>query len=127
MTDETVVSSPRGKAILWKPGQSGNPAGRPKGSRNAITLAKLQVESELRGKMKHDMQAVLKKITEMALAGDSEMLKLLYKSWVSSAKAAEDEAPREKVQIVIGKLEADKPPPISGRTMPLNDETVIDN
>jgi Family of unknown function (DUF5681) len=28
------------KATRWKPGQSGNPNGRPKGSKNAATMAK---------------------------------------------------------------------------------------
>lgn len=121
-----VVKSPN-RAHLFKPGQSGNPNGRPKGSRNAISVVKLQLEGELRAQMRGDMQAVLKEIIRQALPsertdqktgevitvpGNQEMLKLLYKSWVSGTKASDEEAPKEKIQIVIGKL--DQIPAVNG-------------
>jgi Family of unknown function (DUF5681) len=41
MSETTPPSTPlkRGRAKPWKPGQSGNPAGRPKGARHKTTLA----------------------------------------------------------------------------------------
>lgn len=128
-----VVKAP--KAHLFKPGQSGNPAGRPKGSRNAISLVKVQVEGELRARMRGDMDAVLKEIIRQALPsertdpktgeivtvpGNQEMLKLLYKSWVSGTKATDEEPDRQKIQIVIGKL--DQVPTVSGKVF-TNNET----
>lgn len=137
MTDVTVPA--KGKFVK---GISGNPSGRPKGSKNAITLVKLQVEGELRAAMKDDMQAVLQEIVQQALPsqvprvdpktglqvvangkpvfdtirGDKEMLKLLYKSWVSGTKATDEEAPKERVQIIIGKL--DQTPAVNGTVYP---------
>lgn len=127
-----VIKAP--KAHLFKPGQSGNPAGRPKGSRNAISLVKVQVEGELRARMRGDMDAVLKEIIRQALPsertdkdgntvvvpGNQEMLKLLYKSWVSGTKATDEEPDRQKIQIVIGKL--DQVPTVSGKVF-TNNET----
>ena len=53
----------------FQPGQSGNPNGRPKGSRNAATLA---IESLLDG----EAAALTRKAVELALAGDIAALRL---------------------------------------------------
>lgn len=133
-----LVSKPR-LPHQFKPGQSGNPNGRPKGSKNAISLVKLQIEGELRARTKNRMGEVFDEIIRQALptqvprvdskgkpvinaatgeqfidliSGSQEMLKLLASMWVSKAKAGDDEAPREKIQIVIGKL--DQIPTITG-------------
>lgn len=137
-----IVSTP--KTALphqFKKGQSGNPLGRPKGSKNAVTLIKLQLEGELRAQMKGVMPEVLQEIIRQALPtqvprtdvtgkpvlgadgaqvidtlpGSQEMLKLLYGSWVSKPKVGEDDAPREKIVIQIGKLE--QMPDVKGMTI----------
>lgn len=51
------------------PGQSGNPAGRPKGSRNRATVA---LEKILEG----DAESILRKAVEMAQEGDPTALRL---------------------------------------------------
>jgi hypothetical protein len=53
----------------FKPGQSGNPAGRPKGARHRTTLA---IEALLEG----EHAALTRKAIEMALAGDTVALRL---------------------------------------------------
>lgn len=53
----------------FKPGKSGNPDGRPKGSRNATTLA---LESLLDGQA----QALTQKAIDLALTGDMAALRL---------------------------------------------------
>ena len=53
----------------FAPGQSGNPAGRPKGARHRVTLA---VETLLAG----EAEGLTRKAVEMALAGDASALRL---------------------------------------------------
>jgi hypothetical protein len=61
-------TAPRGRP--FKPGESGNPNGRPKGSRNRATLA---VEALIEGKA----EELANKALELALAGDSTLLRAL--------------------------------------------------
>jgi len=56
-------------ATQFQPGQSGNPGGRPKGARNATTLA---LEALLDG----EARALTRKAVELALAGDMAALRL---------------------------------------------------
>jgi hypothetical protein len=81
-------------------GKSGNPAGRPKGSKNAITLLKQSLELQLREKAAPDMGAVLEKAVEMALDGHPGMIKLLLDMHVSKG-TNEDAKGSEKVAIQI--------------------------
>jgi hypothetical protein len=61
-----VTSKPSSK---FRPGQSGNPSGRPKGSRNATTVA---LETLLDGQA----AALTQKAIDMALAGDIPALRI---------------------------------------------------
>ena len=56
-------------AGLFKPGQSGNPAGKPKGARHKTTLA---IESMLEG----DAEAITQKAIEMAKGGDATAIRM---------------------------------------------------
>ena len=53
----------------FKPGQSGNPAGKPKGARHKTTLA---IESLLEG----DADAITQKAIEMAKGGDATAIRM---------------------------------------------------
>lgn len=64
---ENTAGKQRGKP--FQKGQSGNPDGRPKGSRNATTLA---LETLLDGQA----EALTQKAVELALAGDMAALRL---------------------------------------------------
>src|SRR3974390_3037552 len=61
----------------FKPGQSGNPNGRPKGSRNKSTL--------LREKIEQGIEAVLDVVQQQALAGDRASQRLLVERVVPRA------------------------------------------
>lgn len=57
------------KGRKFAPGQSGNPAGRPKGARHKTTLA---IEALLEG----EAEALTRKAVELAKAGDMQALRL---------------------------------------------------
>lgn len=63
----------------WKPGQSGNPAGRPKGSRNRVTLVALAAMAE-------GADAIARKIVDMAKEGDISAARLVIERLVPVAK-----------------------------------------
>lgn len=89
---------------------SGNPAGRPKGSKNAITLLKQSLELELREQAAPDVGGVLRKAVEMALAGDRQMIKLILELHISKPAHAEDEqGGKNQVNILVQNLTKDKP------------------
>lgn len=81
-------------------GHSGNPAGRPKGSKNAITLLKQSLELQLREQAGPDMGSVLGKAIELALDGDRQMIKLLLDKHLT-AGTNDDAKATEKVAIQI--------------------------
>lgn len=57
----------RGLKGHWKPGQSGNPDGRPKGSKNPSTKLRELIDAE----------AIVKKLEAAALAGDVQAARTL--------------------------------------------------
>ncbi|MCM8594869.1 DUF5681 domain-containing protein [Accumulibacter sp.] len=63
----------------WKPGQSGNPKGRPKGSRNRVTLVALAA-------MEEGADAIARKVVEMAKGGDISAARLVLERLVPPAK-----------------------------------------
>src|SRR5215211_1110997 len=71
MTGETQVSATEqaGGKRLWKPGESGNPGGRPKGSKHKTTLA---LEAMLEG----EAEAITRKAIELAKGGDLTAIRL---------------------------------------------------
>ena len=67
LADDAKSETPR--AGSFKPGQSGNPKGRPKGSRNKTTLA---VEALIEG----EAEEIMRKLIEKAKEGNSTALRL---------------------------------------------------
>jgi hypothetical protein len=63
----------------FKRGQSGNPAGKPKGTRNRATLA---MEALLEG----EAEALTRKGVELALAGDTTALRLCFERILPARK-----------------------------------------
>lgn len=98
----------RQKKHLWKPGQTGNPSGRPVGTKNKITQQKIGIEAQLRDQLGEYMPEVLQKAIEMALAGDRAMLKVLLEFNISKAVALEDSSEgKDRVQVTIRRLNID--------------------
>lgn len=125
MDQESKVPARTGK---FQKGVSGNPNGRPKGSKNKITLMKLALEGELRTQMKPHMAQILSVAIAKAKDGDPAMIKLLLDKTLPTTKAGEDEAPaKEKVQIFIDRLPdrdsgGKAPVTIDGRVVDDNEE-----
>lgn len=82
------------------PGKSGNPAGRPKGSKNQITILKQSLELMLREQAAPDMAGVLDKAIELAKEGNVAMIKLLLEMHMSKGVSDDKEA-KEKLAIQI--------------------------
>lgn len=75
-------------------GVSGNPKGRPKGSKNKITLLRQSLELQLREQAAPDMAGVMETAIELAKGGDRAMIKLLLEMHMS--KSAPEGATGEK-------------------------------
>jgi hypothetical protein len=69
---------------LWKPGQSGNPAGKPAGSGKVAAL---------RAGIADHVPAIIKTLTDAALAGDVGAARLLLERVIPAIKASEEAAP----------------------------------
>lgn len=84
----------------FEKGVSGNPVGRPKGSKNKITLLKQSMEVALREQAGPHMAPVLDKAIELALEGDRTMIKLLLEQHMSKG-ISDDAKGSDKVAIQI--------------------------
>lgn len=96
MTDG--VRNKKGQFIV---GSSGNPAGRPKGSKNKLTLLKLTAEEAVRESNFDMMLEVANKIVQDALAGDISCRKMVWESMMSKGVQAGDTGGGAKPQISI--------------------------
>ncbi len=79
----------KGKSLKenqWKAGESGNPNGRPKGSKNKVTLIREALEENAMEAISKDVVLVLQKAVELALDGDGAMIKLVADKFIPNAK-----------------------------------------
>jgi hypothetical protein len=98
-------------------GQSGNPAGRPKGSKNKITEIKLLTEQAVRSGNLEDMIAVCQQIIGKAMEGDARAEKMVWDAMMSKASSTEDKAAGTKQKIEIGVMNVDQPNVIEGEVV----------
>jgi len=71
-------------------GTSGNPAGRPKGSKNKLTLLKKAIEVDIVEDIQEDIVGVLRKAVELALEGDVAMITLITNKFLPNAKLPDE-------------------------------------
>lgn len=100
MSDTNETYPAKRESSRFVAGVSGNPTGRPKGSRNKITLLKESLELMLRERAAPDLPAVLDKAVELAVSGDRAMIKLLLELHMAKGTADKENAV-EKVEITI--------------------------
>ncbi|MDJ0764838.1 MAG: DUF5681 domain-containing protein [Myxococcota bacterium] len=94
-------------------GVSGNPAGRPRGAKNRITLLKQSLELAMREQAQPRMHNVMKQALNLAEAGDKDMIKLLLNLHMSRGSADEKEA-KDKFEITIN---SEAPPHVEQTTV----------
>ena len=82
-------------------GVSGNPAGRPKGRKNEITLLKQELEHSLRTRAAPEVGKVLDKAVELALEGHPGMIKLLLELHMSKGSTDDKAKAADRVAIQI--------------------------
>jgi hypothetical protein len=99
------MSKNNGQLVRNAKGQfiKGNTAGtgRPKGSKNLITLQKLMLEEAVREDCAEDIEKVIRKIISQALKGDKPSQKMVWDSTMSKQNLAEDKAAGNKQQITV--------------------------
>jgi len=66
------------RSHLFKPGQCANPNGRPKGSKNKVTLLKEAVLMDAEDLVLRKFKDIVEKTIELAEEGDSTCLKILW-------------------------------------------------
>ena len=95
-----LVRDEEGKFVA---GKSGNPSGRPRGSKNKITLLRQSLELQLREQAAPDMAGVMDTAVKLALDGDRAMIKLLLEMHMSKS-SPDDAKGAERVAIQINNL-----------------------
>lgn len=87
---------------------SGNPKGRPKGSKNKITLLKMSAEEAWRERNLHKLDMVLDMILQDALDGDKASRKMIFDAVVSKAQVAEEKGAGQKQVITVHRMDVNK-------------------
>jgi len=82
--------------------------GRPKGSKNVVTLYKLMAEEAFRARNQDRINAVLDMIVDQALDGDKAAQKLVWEGCVSKASVAEDKSVGGKQSITVHRMEVNQ-------------------
>ena len=91
----------RNKNGTFCAGVSGNPNGRPEGSKNQITVAKLLLEDAFRQGHADDIMKVLSLIVKQAKTGDKASQKLIWDSSISKQAIEADRASGSKQEINV--------------------------
>lgn len=86
--DQEVTRNDRGQYVK---GQSGNPAGRPKGRKNELTELKQDLEIAVRKNVKpDDIKNIVQRMVDEALSGSVGAAKLILDKVLSNARDGDD-------------------------------------
>lgn len=103
-TDNLPVDS-RDEHGRFVKGVSGNPAGRLKGTKNKITLARLMLEDQLREMLTDKGPKLMHKAIRMALKGDDKVMRVLLDKMLATPKGDDsDNATDRDVKVIIQNL-----------------------
>jgi hypothetical protein len=91
----------RGNPALVKGGKSLNPAGRPKGSVNRLTVMQNELIEQFAGEMNKEFKQILKTIVNEAKNGDMTAARLLMDRAIPARKAVEHYGSSDSGGIVI--------------------------
>ena len=87
---------------LWKPGQSGNPKGRPKGSKNKLSLLREAVLESAEDIVLRNFEDIVQSTVELAKQGDATALKIVWDRIIPAKRTVEDKVEGEdKMNISI--------------------------
>lgn len=111
-TSGKLVRSPEGNKFVK--GVSGNPAGRPKGSKNKITLMKLAAEEAIRDSYDVSIKDVLGLIIAQALDGDRPSQKMVWDAVMSKSANPEDKNAGKGQGIVVKTMNITPPAAAKG-------------
>jgi hypothetical protein len=103
--------------------QGNKGGGRPKGSKNKISILKLEVEETFRERNQDAIDAVLDLIVADALAGDKNARKLIWDSCMSRANVSEDKSAGTKQSITVHRMNVVKSDDVN-TNQPEEDENV---
>jgi hypothetical protein len=99
---------------------SGNPAGRPPGSRNKATLVKEFIEEKLTGELENEAIEVMHTAIRKAKAGDNAMIKLLLGEMMSAVRngtRTSDEGAGGGIRVVINNMTQKQQDEVAGVTI----------
>lgn len=80
---------------LWKKGQSGNPAGRPKGAKGKLTLLRQTVKDNVETELLEDFHLVVAATLALAKEGDPTCLKIVWDRIMPAKRAIEEVTGKE--------------------------------
>jgi hypothetical protein len=80
MSESQTEKKRQAPRTAFKPGQSGNPSGRPRGSKNHATMVALAL-------MEGDLNDIVKNVIDAAKAGDMSAAKLVIDKLVPASKS----------------------------------------
>ena len=109
----------------WKPGQSGNPAGKKPGTKNKLTLYREAVLMKQEKKMLQEFPEIIGVLMEKAKQGDMTAMKLYLERVMAAKRVAEEneEKGSQQINIVIQGAKASK---IMGKTIEAEFEDIVE-
>lgn len=114
MTDQDKPAVKRAEGGKFAPGVSGNPAGRAKGSKNRITLARLLLEEALRDQLTEAGPRLMQQAIRQALKGNDRIMRVLLDKMLTTPRDMDGSEGQDRdVKVVVQNLiKAPDPKPV---------------